>query len=87
MTKDDIIELAFQAGIRIAAISDTVDPRNVYMHELERFANLVAAAQRKFDADMVDSNAMACENPIWRSLLQANADAIRNGKVDEDDEL
>ena len=87
MTTDDIIELAFQAGIRVAAVSDAVDPRNVYTHELKRFADLVAAAQRKLDADMVDSNAMACENPIWRSLLQANAEAIRNGKVKEDDEL
>ena len=85
MTTDDIIELAFQAGIRVAAVSDAVDPRNVYTHELKRFADLVAAAQRKLDADMVDSNAMACENPIWRSLLQANANEIRNGGPIDDE--
>ena len=76
MTRDDIIKTA-QVMWGVQHWTPTQIDR------LEQFA----AAQRKFDADMVDSNAMACENPIWRSLLQANADAIRNGKVDEDDEL
>jgi len=30
---------------------------------------------------------MACENPIWRSLLQANAAEIRNGGPIDDNEL
>jgi hypothetical protein len=78
MTKDDITRMARAAGFV------GFDGENKCLRE---FANIVAAAQRKFDADLVDSNAMACENPIWRSLLQANAEAIRNGKVKEDDEL
>ena len=34
-------------------------------------------AEREACATMLDENAMACENPIYRSLLQANAHAIR----------
>jgi len=34
-------------------------------------------AEREACAAMLDANAMACENPIYRSLLQANAQAIR----------
>jgi hypothetical protein len=78
MTKDDITRMAREAGFV------GFDGENKCLRE---FATLVAAAQRKLDANLVDSNAMACENPIWRSLLQANAEAIRNGKVKEDDEL
>jgi hypothetical protein len=47
MTRDDIIDLANQAGLRIASVSDPIDPRNVYWHEIERFAALVAAAERQ----------------------------------------
>jgi len=35
-------------------------------------------AEREACAAMLDENAMACENPIYRSLLQANAQAIRD---------
>ena len=45
--KEDIIRMAREAGIRLASQSDTVDPRNVYSHEIERFANLVAAHERE----------------------------------------
>ena len=34
-------------------------------------------AQREACAALVDANAMGCDNPIYRSLLQANAAAIR----------
>ena len=47
MTRDDIIRMAREAGIRMAGPMDTIDPRNVYAHELERFAALVAAAERE----------------------------------------
>lgn len=49
MTRDDIIRMAREAGIRMAYASDTVDPRNVYPNDLERFAALVAAAVREAD--------------------------------------
>ena len=38
---------------------------------------LAIAAEREACAALLDANAMACENPIHRSLLQANAEAIR----------
>ena len=41
------------------------------------FAKLVAEAEREACAKILDANAMACESPIWRSLLQSNAQAIR----------
>ena len=44
-----------------------------YRSELEA----AVKAQREACAALLDANAMACENPIYRSLLQANAQAIR----------
>jgi len=38
----------------------------------------IAEREREACAAMLDANAMACENPIYRSLLQANAQAIRD---------
>jgi len=32
---------------------------------------------------MLEQNAMACENPIYRSLLQANARELREGRQDD----
>jgi len=34
-------------------------------------------AEREACAAILDANAMACENPSWRSLLQANAKELR----------
>ena len=54
MNTDDIICMARDAGIRIASPMDTLDPRNVYAHELERFAALVASAEREACAKVCD---------------------------------
>jgi hypothetical protein len=54
MIKEDIIRMAREAGIRLASQSDTVDPRNVYSHEIERFAALVAAHEREECLKLVD---------------------------------
>jgi hypothetical protein len=43
----------------------------------QRFADRVADAERNECAALVDANAMACHSPIYRSLLQSNAEAIR----------
>ncbi len=72
MNRDDIIRMAREAGAH--------EKHGVYYllpDELERFAALVAAAEREACAAQVDENAMGCENPIYRSLLQANAAALR----------
>jgi hypothetical protein len=72
MTRDDITRMAREAGIKNDCDGIWCDA-----DQLKRFAALVAAAQREACAAMLDENAMACENPIYRSLLQANAQAIR----------
>ena len=54
MIKEDIIRMAREAGIRLASQSDTVDPRNVYSHEIERFSALVAAHEREECLKLVD---------------------------------
>ena len=41
MKPKDIIRMAHEAGVRIALPVDTIDPHNVYVHELKRFAVLV----------------------------------------------
>jgi hypothetical protein len=76
----DVAQLALKAGYT------NYDARSERLHEL---AALIAAAQREFDAQLVDDNAMACEKPGPRSMLQANADEIRNGGPIDDwkDEL
>ena len=66
-----VIEMAQEAGWDM---DDTVDGFSV---RLERFAALVAAAENEACAALLDANAMACHSPIYRSLLQSNADAIR----------
>lgn len=47
MNREDISRMAWEAGIRVAPVSSDVDHRNVYLHELERFAALVADAERE----------------------------------------
>jgi hypothetical protein len=41
--------------------------------------------KREACAALVDENAMACDNPIYRSLLQANAEEIRAMEGDRHD--
>lgn len=47
MNKEDISRMAFESGVRVAPISSDVDHRNVYLHDLERFAALVRADERE----------------------------------------
>lgn len=69
MTRDDIIRMAREAGL--------TEFGGYTEQNIERFAALIAAAERNECAAIVDANAMACHSPIYRSLLQSNADAIR----------
>lgn len=77
ITTDDVISMAREVNLPACVAN--------HPEALKRFAALVAAKQCKFDAALVDYNAMACENPIWRSLLQANANEIRNGGPIDDE--
>jgi hypothetical protein len=44
---------------------------------MEMMVEEAVLAEREACAAILDANAMACENPLWRSLLQSNAQAIR----------
>ena len=77
MTKDDIILMAREAGIRVASAHDTIDPKNVYPHELERFANLVATAEREACAKVCEGNDASWPDDEWNNACHACADDIR----------
>jgi len=64
MTREEIMLIAKEAGVRLASYSDTVDQRNVYPHELERFAALVAAAEREACASICDQRKIV--TPEWQ---------------------
>ena len=53
--REEIIKMAREAGIRLASQSDTVDPRNVYPHEIERFFHMAQAAEREACAKVCDT--------------------------------
>ena len=87
MTRDDIVRMAREAGFRaghielysggplpfIALISATD-----CMPELERFASVVAAAEREACAQLVEKNADVCgPNTMLCDVLRGNAAAIR----------
>lgn len=74
MTREDIIRTAREAGL---VLTGPIPLWVAIDDDLERFAALVAEATRKACAAQIDDNAMACENPLYRSLLQANADELR----------
>jgi hypothetical protein len=69
MTQDEI-DIMWQK-----AMQESIKDGEMYTRY--RFAKLVAEAEREACAKILDANAMACYTPIMRSLLQANAQAIR----------
>ena len=71
MTREDIIKLAREAGFA-EGVAEIVG-----LAGFERLVELARADERNECAALVDANAMACHSPIYRSLLQSNADAIR----------
>ena len=82
MTRDDIIKLARDAGFYFhdagyAPILHTT--KNEYSEKcFERFASLVAAAEREACADILDRNADRCDPcSIAFDVLDSNAKAIR----------
>ena len=80
----DAVELAFEAGRQqgikqeralweLARIDQDDDDTMCYRSELDA----AVRSMRGACAALLEENAMACQNPIHRSLLQANAEAIR----------
>ena len=55
MNQEDIVAMAEEAGIRLAWQSDAICPKNVYVHELLRFAKLAAQAEREACLELTDS--------------------------------
>jgi hypothetical protein len=74
MNREDIIRMAREAGIRLASQSDTVDPRNVYSHEIERYAHLVAAHEREACVSIVldnsDAEGICCTDDVLEAFRQ-----------------
>ena len=68
--RDNIIRMAREAGL--------LPNPEVYAEDLERFAALVAAAEREACAKLCDDNADCCHpGSVLHSVLGANAAAIR----------
>ena len=71
---NDIIRMAREAGFTDASFCRW----SAYTDDLERFAKLVAAAEREACAQILDSNAEACKNnSMLHDVLAGNALAIR----------
>jgi hypothetical protein len=64
-------------------LADAIDKDREYKSwhvstkHLMTLVEMVVADEREACAAILDANAMACESPIMRSLLQSNAQAIR----------
>ena len=70
MTSEDIIRMAREAGL--------LPNPEVYVEDLDRFAALVAAAEREACAALLEANGMRCgEESLSRLILETNAAAIR----------
>ena len=71
--RDNIIRMAREAGLA-ALLRDTQKTHEA----LERFAALVAAAEREACAETLDRNAQVCRsNSMMRYVIEGNAAAIR----------
>ena len=75
MTREDIIKLAREAGVKDWWDSGN-DNAEALLECLERFTALVAAAERSECAKIVDGNADGC-NGMTEQILRSNAAAIR----------
>jgi hypothetical protein len=83
MTREDIIRMAREAASEDNS-TDRRDGRNVVLYAaktkrfLERFAALVATAEREACAALLEANGMRCgEESLSRLILETNAAAIR----------
>ena len=68
MTKADIIRMAHEAGLHLYVNDLTEEP---YALVVERFANLVAAAEREEIAKLADASVNADQYPTLTMLAQA----------------
>ena len=62
----------------IAKVQDLLGPLSLWSSQgWQDHVRKAVEAEREACAKILDANAMACNTPIMRSLLQANATAIR----------
>ena len=73
MTKDDIILMADASGLSFYGMGKD---REKFIHYLEAFADLVAAAEREACAKLCDRMAARC-NDIRAAALESAAENIR----------
>ena len=74
MTREDAIRMAREAGLVAASFCRW----SAYPDDLERFAALVAAAEREACAEILERNAEVCkDNSMLADVLIGNALAIR----------
>ena len=77
MTKDEIIRMAINSGL-YSGDPSIVSSGSLLVTRLERFASLVAAAEREACADILDRNADRCDPySVAFDVLDSNAKAIR----------
>ena len=75
MNRDDVIRWAREAQSVYATETWTI---SLSANQLERFAALVAAAEREACAALLEANGMRCgEESLLRLILETNAAAIR----------
>ena len=76
MTRDDIIRMARESNLMSVKFSTALE--EMWVGQLERFANLVAAAEREACAKVCDESANEAQNS-WQFRMGANhcAEAIR----------
>lgn len=74
MIRNDIIKMAQEAW----GNSDPSVGSPAWVYVMERFAALVAAAEREACAALLEANGMQCgEESLSRLILETNASAIR----------
>ena len=78
MNREEILLIAKQSGVRLASYSDTVDHRNVYPHELERFAKLVAAHEREACATVCEEVESRAEE-LWDKFAYPEDQGMASG--------
>ena len=85
MTRDDVIRMAREAGLLIPSfrIDGGLALGACTVPDFERFASLIAAAEREACAQLVEKNADVCgPNTMLCDVLRGNAAAIRARRCD-----
>ena len=72
MNRDDVIRMAVECHLATSEARD-----GIYIEALERFANLVAAAEREACAKLCEGEVVGPIEPDWNMACEECAAAIR----------